>query len=236
MYSAKNNLIIAIDTADLNKAINLAKQLKNEIHAVKLGLEFFTKNGAEGVKKIRSLGVEIFLDLKFHDIPNTVAKAVNEIVNLDINMLTIHSQGGYEMMKLAQDSAKKTAQKNGCKLPIILAVTILTSLDEKIFKQINSRQKIADQVLTLARIAKKANIPGIVCSPHEIELVKKNNLNLKIIAPGIRFSDSKSNDQKRIMTPKEALDLGANYLVMGRPILDGGDIMANIAKFNKEVS
>jgi orotidine-5'-phosphate decarboxylase len=235
MYSAKNNLIVALDTSDLNQASNIAKELKNKVFAVKLGLEFFTKNGIEGIKKIRNIGVEIFLDLKFHDIPNTVSQAIKEVVKLDIRMLTIHSQGGSEMMSLAAKSAQITAQKYGFRAPMILAVTILTSLDKELYKKLNPQQKISDQVLNLARLAKNSHIGGIVCSPHEITLIKKNNINLKIITPGIRFSDSAVNDQKRILTPKKALTLGADYLVMGRPIITSGDIIANINRFNQEV-
>ena len=235
MTKAQKHLIVALDNADLEEVLRVARLLKGKVAALKLGLEFFSKNGSVGVAAVQRVGVPIFLDLKFYDIPNTVAKAVGEVVKLNVDMLTIHTSGGEEMMIRANEAAMEQAQKFSYKMPLILGVTILTSFDAEGIKKIGIENSIDNQVVKLARLAEKSKLGGIVCSPYEVELIRKNNLNLKIITPGIRFSDDCNDDQKRVMTPKMAVQKGSDFVVMGRSILKG-DILAKIEKFDENFS
>ena len=236
MYSAQRNLIVAIDRPDLCGAIELAKKLKGQVFAVKLGLEFFMVNGACGVREIRNLGIEIFLDLKFHDIPNTVSGAIREVVKLGVKMITIHSSGGGDMMENAVSSAHNIALKGNIDKPMLLGVTILTSLDQKDILEIGYQQNLEGQVVKLARLAARNGLDGIVCSAYEIANIKNNFPNLKLIVPGIRFKSDDVSDQKRVMTPDKALELGADYLVMGRSFTNSCDILEKIEEFNNLVS
>jgi len=235
MFQAKNNLICAIDTGDLEKALLLAKALKGHVTALKLGLEFFTACGSDGVKRVVDLGVPVFLDLKFHDIPNTVSGCVREAVKLGVSMLTLHCSGGKEMLKKAVESANVTAVEYGVEAPLLLGVTILTSLDEDDITNIGYKDNINNTVLNLAGLANDAGLGGIVCSAHEISEVSKAFKNLKLVVPGIRFSDDLSADQKRIMTPKQALSEGARYIVMGRSIVNYDQPLQRIDKYNSEL-
>lgn len=215
----KNPIICAIDTKDLEQAKNLCKAIAPNVGMVKLGLEFFTIHGASGVKEIAALGLPIFLDLKFHDIPNTVAEAVKSAVRLGVEIITIHTLGGLQMMQAAANAAKEESDKLGVKKPIIVGVTVLTSMDDEDLKTIGLDRSAAQQVQLLAKLAKKSGLDGIVCSPHEIELVKSLcGKDFKTVVPGIRPENSDKGDQKRVMTPKQALTFGADYLVIGRPI------------------
>lgn len=208
-----NPIICAIDTPDLEQAKNLATDIKENIGAAKLGLEFFCRNGANGVREIADLDLPIFLDLKFHDIPNTVEKAIKSISNLNCLMTTIHMLNGRETIK----KCVELRQNNTHGTPMIMGVTILTSHND--IKQLGMHREINDQVLFLAEMAAEEGLDGIVCSPHEIEAIKSRfGDQLKLVCPGIRPEGSNSDDQKRIMTPKQAVNLGANYIVIGRPI------------------
>lgn len=235
MSEAKNNLICAIDTGDIEKALLLARMLKGHVAALKLGLEFFTACGSDGVKRVVDLGVPVFLDLKFHDIPNTVSGCVREAVKLGVSMLTLHCSGGKEMLKKAVESANVTAVEYGVEAPLLLGVTILTSLDENDITDIGYKENINNTVLNLAGLANDVGLGGIVCSAHEIFAVSKAFKNLKLIVPGIRFGDDLSADQKRIMTPKQALSEGARYIVMGRSIVNYDQPLQRIDKYNLEL-
>jgi len=209
----KNNPIIcAIDTDNITSAKKLITSIKSDVCAIKLGLEFFSGYGTGGVKEISELGADIFLDLKFHDIPNTVAKAISQICKLNCFMTTIHTLGGLDMMKAARKAADESDKK-----PMLIGVTILTSHID--ISEIGIDYPINSQVLRLAELAVKSKLDGIVCSPHEIAEIKKNfGADLKLIVPGIRSSTDNKNDQSRTLSAKEALELGADYLVIGRPI------------------
>lgn len=209
-----NPVICAIDTPDIEKALSLTNQIKENVGAIKLGLEFFCKNGPDGVIELSKTDVPIFLDLKFHDIPNTVEKAIRSISSLPCFMTTIHMLNGRQTIKRCADYRKNNPQS-----PMIMGVTILTSHSD--ITEIGINKDIQDQVLFLADIAAEEGLDGLVCSPHEIEPLRENFGNaLKLVCPGIRPEGSNTNDQKRIMTPKQAVDLGANYLVIGRPITE----------------
>jgi len=215
----KNPIICAIDTTNIDEAKALANGLNGNVGAIKLGLEFFTAHGAKGVKEVTSSGVPFFLDLKFHDIPNTVAGAVKAATKLGAFMITIHTLGGKEMMKAAVKAAKEEADKRGIEKPIVLGVTMLTSMDESDLSDIGVSGDIKSQVQRLAELAVESGLDGCVCSAHEIEAIREVTGNeLTLVVPGIRPEGSDAGDQKRVMTPKQAIKEGADYLVIGRPI------------------
>jgi orotidine-5'-phosphate decarboxylase len=212
----KNPLICAIDTPDVKQAASLASTLHGAIGHAKLGLEFFSAQGPQGIKKVAASGLPIFLDLKFHDIPNTVAGAVRSAASLGVSMLTIHTSGGSRMMKAAAEAASGAKKK-----PIVLGVTVLTSMDEADLKECGVSRKVKAQVLALAELALKSGIDGLVCSAHEVAALKKEfGKELKLVVPGIRPAGSSKGDQRRVMTPAEAIEAGADYLVIGRPITE----------------
>ncbi len=215
----QNPIICAIDVKDPVQALNLCKELKDSIGYIKLGLEFFTINGPEGVRLIKSCGMPIFLDLKFHDIPNTVAEAVRSSVRLGVDMLTIHTSGGKAMMKAAAQAATDEAARLGVSKPLVLGVTVLTSMDVSDLKDTGVFTQVQDQVVSLAKLAAESGLDGVVCSPLEIESIKKECGNsLKLIVPGIRPDGGGGDDQKRVMTPLQAITAGADFIVIGRPI------------------
>ncbi|MEY3429415.1 MAG: hypothetical protein RI930_242 [Pseudomonadota bacterium] len=212
----KQPIFVAVDTNNHKRASEIINSTKNYIYGAKFGLEFFcSKGGREAVKKFKNKNVKIFLDLKLKDIPNTVYKAVKSLRDISPDYLTIHASGGLEMMKAAKKAQSETNKKMK-----ILAVTILTSLTNKDLKQMGSNTPIQTQVQKLAQTARLAKIHGIVCSAHEIKRVKKVSKNFEIVVPGIRISN-KVQDQKRVMSPKQALKLGATHLVIGRDITKG---------------
>jgi orotidine-5'-phosphate decarboxylase len=215
----RNPIIAALDVPTKESAIQLAKQLAPVVGAFKIGSELFTSAGPDIVKRIRATGASVFLDLKFHDIPNTVAKAVAAATHLDVQMITIHTSGGIEMMRAAELSAKQTAKDFGLQPPLVLGVTVLTSLSDAELGDIGFGKKLSEQVEHLAKLAMQAGLRGFVCSPLEISSLRKLlPEDVQLVTPGIRTGGEKSDDQKRTLTPKQALDAGANWLVIGRPI------------------
>jgi orotidine-5'-phosphate decarboxylase len=223
----KQPIFVAVDTNNHKRASEIINSTKNYIYGAKFGLEFFcSKGGREAVKKFKNKNVKIFLDLKLKDIPNTVYKAIKSLRDVSPDYLTIHASGGLEMMKAAKKAQSETNKKMK-----ILAVTILTSLTNKDLKQMGSKTPIQMQVQKLAQTARLAKIHGIVCSAHEIKRVKKVSKNFEIVVPGIRISN-KVQDQKRVMSPKQALKLGATHLVIGRDITKGNP-KTNIKKVLK---
>jgi orotidine-5'-phosphate decarboxylase len=212
----KQPIFVAVDTNNHKRASEIINSTKNYIYGAKFGLEFFcSKGGREAIKKFKNKNVKIFLDLKLKDIPNTVYKSIKSLRDVSPDYLTIHASGGLEMMKAAKKAQSETNKKMK-----ILAVTILTSLTNKDLKQMGSKTPIQTQVQKLAQTARLAKIHGIVCSAHEIKRVKKVSKNFEIVVPGIRISN-KVQDQKRVMSPKQALKLGATHLVIGRDITKG---------------
>ncbi|MDG1996496.1 MAG: orotidine-5'-phosphate decarboxylase [Emcibacteraceae bacterium] len=212
-------ILCALDTISIDEASELSSVLEPHVGGIKLGLEFFGANGPSGFKEIAKVNQNIFLDLKLHDIPNTVAKTIHSLMPLRPKIMTIHAAGGAEMMRAAAEAATQAAKDVGCERPIIVGVTILTSLDNEDLDDIGYQNKVAMQVVKLARLAKESGLDGVVCSPHEIKVIKEScGHDFKLVVPGIRPADSAKGDQKRTMTPKEAVELGADYLVIGRPI------------------
>jgi len=213
-------IIIALDVGNRGEALSLINQLEG-VEIFKVGLELFTAEGPSLLEKIKALGKKVFLDLKLHDIPNTVAEAVKVGVRHGVHMLTLHSSGGREMLEKAVASAAAEADKEGVEKPLLLAVTVLTSLKSDQLREIGMTDDTFLQVLRLAKLAKEAGVGGVVCSPQEIEIVKKETgRDFLVVAPGIRPLWAAAHDQKRIMTPSLAIKKGADYLVIGRPITE----------------
>lgn len=212
-----NPVFCALDTTDAKNASALARQLKGHVGGVKLGLEFFYACGHEGYKAVQEAGLPIFLDLKLHDIPNTVAGGIRAILPLKPAIVNVHAAGGFAMMQAAVNAADEAGDER----PMVIAVTVLTSLDQSDLNAIGVSSAPDEQVLRLAELAATAGLDGIVCSAHEIERLRREmDRGFKLIVPGIRPAGSAKGDQKRIMTPEEALSLGADILVIGRPITE----------------
>ena len=224
-------IIVALDLNNINKALKLANELKKEVYAFKIGHEFFYNFGIEGYKKIYKICPRIFLDLKLHDIPNTVQKGLKAIAKLKPILTTIHISGGDEMQK-------KSLLKNNKKTKI-LGVTILTSLDEKQTLKYYKEKNVNNLVKKFAIYATKNNLVGFVCSPHEIGVIRKAiGKKMTLVVPGIRFDKkftSKNDDQKRTLTPKEAINFGADFLVIGRPIIESKNPLKTIKKINQSI-
>lgn len=221
MIDIPNPIICALDMPEVEEATRMAELVRPHVGAVKLGLEFFTANGAAGVSAITRLGVPVFLDLKFHDIPNTVAKAIAATAGMNMFMMTVHTSGGRAMLQAAIDASDRVAQVTGKERPLVIGVTVLTSLDADDLAMVGFHENIQEHVLRLADLAQSARLDGVVCSPHEITAIRKACGNdLTLVVPGIRPVGSATGDQKRVLTPREALARGADYLVIGRPITD----------------
>ncbi len=217
-------IFCALDTTETSRAVELAKSLKGYVGGLKLGLEFYCANGADGFKAVADTGMPIFLDLKFHDIPNTVAGAMRAVMPLAPKILTIHTQGGQEMMRRAAEEAAGQADKLDVEKPWVVGVTLLTSLDDKDLAGMSVEGTTETVVPTLARLAERSGLDGVVCSPKEIELVRsQTGPDFKLVVPGIRPAGSDAGDQKRVMTPADAVSAGASILVIGRPITQASD-------------
>ncbi len=224
---AAKKIFCALDTTDVDHAVDLALALKGTIGGIKLGLEFFCAAGPSGFRQVAETGMPLFLDLKFHDIPNTVAGAIRSVAPLAPQILTIHTQGGPAMMQAAAESAAREADRYGLERPWVCGVTILTSLDDNDLGAIGVNDPVPDQVERLASLAHKNGLDGMVCSPREISLARTaTSPDFKLIVPGIRPSGSAVGDQKRVMTPHDAVTAGANVLVIGRPITEADDPVA----------
>ncbi len=215
----KNPIICAIDTTDIEEADRLIGNIQNSIGAIKLGLEFFTANGASGVAQLAHHNMPVFLDLKFHDIPNTVAKAIKATAGINTFMMTVHTSGGRAMLQAAIDASMEVAYLTGKARPLIIGVTVLTSLDQADLHMIGIKSELNEEVARLADLAQSCRLDGVVCSPYEIGALRKQCGNdFALVVPGIRPANSKNDDQKRTLTPAEAIGKGADYLVIGRPI------------------
>ncbi len=225
-----NKIILALDTTNLDEALNVIQRVKNKIFTVKIGLEFFNAHGKEGIKKINKAGIKnLMLDLKLKDIPQTVYKAIKALNDVDFGYLTVHGQGGREMVQQAKKAASEIKSQ-----PKILMVTILTALDDEDLKLMGNKGTVNDQVENLSKIAKEMLV-GVVCSGNEAKIVRKIlGQNLLIFTPGIRMNEDGKNDQKRICTPVESIGNGANKIIMGRSLIKG-NIEENIDKVSNSI-
>jgi orotidine-5'-phosphate decarboxylase len=233
----RNPIIVALDLPTVEEALKLAEQIAPVVGGFKIGSELFTSAGPEIVKRVRGMGAPVFLDLKFHDIPNTVAKAVAAAVRLDVQMLSVHASGGVEMLKAAEQIAQDSAWRLGHAPPLVLGVTILTSLDSSSLSEIGFDPNVTRQVRRLANMANKAGLRGVVCSPREVADVRQMMpASAQLVVPGIRAEATPGDDQKRTMTAPEAVAMGANWLVIGRPIYAAQNPKAAAEKILASVS
>jgi len=218
--TAKERLVLALDVDDFKKAEELVVKLSDYVGVFKIGSQLFTAEGAKVVNMVNERGGKVFLDLKFHDIPNTVARAAEVATKLGVYIFNVHTSGGYEMMRAAAEASEKISLALGVRKPLILGVTLLTSINQEILeKEIGIKKKLEEQVVHLAKLAKAAGLDGVVASSWEIREIRKAcGEDFVILTPGIRPAGKSSDDQKRIMTPREAKKLGADFLVIGRPI------------------
>ncbi len=225
----RKRVIVALDGNNLKKLTKIVSQLKFDVYAFKIGYEFFFNFGLTGYKKIYSICPKIFLDLKLHDIPNTVEKGLEALQKIKPILTTIHVSGGDDMMKVSRNKKKNTK---------ILGVSILTSMDSIQTKKYYNENNVTLLVKKFAKAAKKNKLDGVVCSPKEIKYIRKEiGKNFLIVTPGIRIdSKIKNDDQKRVETPKKAIEMGANYLVIGRPITDSKKPLKVLKEINKSLS
>ena len=225
--SMRERLILALDVGDLAEVKNLVGLLAPEIGMFKVGKQLFTHAGPQAVHLIQQLGGEIFLDLKFHDIPTTVAKAAAEATRLGVKMFNVHASGSLEMMSRTVREVRRVCRQETLRRPIMLAVTVLTSLNQDDLKRVGLDVNVADQVVRLALLSKEAGMDGVVASPHEVADIRAAcGRRFVIVTPGIRPRDGQRNDQERVMTPRGAVDAGVDYIVVGRPILGAKDPLA----------
>ncbi len=229
-------ILVALDTPDVDVVRKLADKLFGHVGGFKLGLEFFSANGPDAVRSIVDTGFNVFLDLKFHDIPNTVAGAVRAATATGASILNLHTSGGLAMMRAAADAASEGSALYGVARPILVGVTVLTSLDANDLEAVGQKAPPRDQVIRLARLAKKAGLDGVVCSAQEAGNVRDvcGEPFVRIV-PGVRPSWSATNDQKRVTTPKEALAEGATYIVVGRPITGAQNPLDAAARIVEEL-
>jgi orotidine-5'-phosphate decarboxylase len=222
--SMRERLVVALDVDSLNQLRSLVRRLAPEVGMFKVGKQLFTHAGPQAVRLIQELGGEIFLDLKFHDIPNTVAKAAVEATRLGVKMFNVHASGSLEMMRATVKEVRRVCRQERRRRPIMLAVTVLTSLNEDDLKRVGIDGEVADQVVRLALLTKEAGMDGVVASPHEVADIREAcGRRFVIVTPGIRPFDSNRNDQQRVMTPADAIRSGVDYIVVGRPILEAKD-------------
>ncbi len=235
--TARERLILALDVDDFKKAEELVDELSDYIRTFKIGNQLFTAEGTKVVNMINERGGKVFLDLKFHDIPNTVARAAEVATKLGVYIFNVHTSGGYEMMKAAAEASKKISLALGIRKPLILGVTLLTSINQEILeKDLGIKRRLEEQVVHLAKLAKAAGLDGVVASSWEINEIRKVcGKDFIILTPGIRPAGKSSDDQKRIMTPGEAIKLGADFLVIGRPIRNAFNPVEAVKEILKEM-
>ncbi|MGI9450238.1 MAG: orotidine-5'-phosphate decarboxylase [Geminicoccaceae bacterium] len=228
----KSPVFCAIDRPDLNGALALGESLVGAVGGLKVGLEFITANGPAGIRGIVDLGLPVFLDVKFHDIPNTVHGAIRAAGDLGVAMLTLHLSGGSAMLRAAVDAVKRIEGRR----PWLLGVSVLTSMDDDDLEAVGVRDKAGEQVLRLAGLAKASGLDGMICSPKEISSLKERfGDSLKLVVPGIRPKGVAAGDQKRTLTPADAIEAGADFLVIGRPITEAPDPKAAALTIQAEI-
>ncbi len=234
----RDRLILALDVDSDRDALGIVAELKDDLGMFKVGHQLFTAYGPDIVRRITGMGGRIFLDLKYHDIPNTVAKASAEAVKLGVSVFNVHALGGFDMMKAAVESARETADKLNLPMPIVLAVTILTSVDEMILRrELKISRSLRREVSHLARLAQRAGMQGVVASPQEVAILRRVvRKEFIVLTPGVRPAWAGMDDQRRTMTPAEAVAAGADYLVVGRPVLKAEDRKAAVQRILQEIN
>lgn len=219
--SMRERLIVALDVDDLERVKESVKLLASEVGMFKVGKQLFTHAGPQAVKLIQEMEGDVFLDLKFHDIPTTVAKAAIEATRLGVKMFNVHASGSLEMMRLAVREVTRVCRQENLRKPLMLAVTVLTSLNKSDLEKVGVDGEVADQVIRLALLTKEAGMDGVVASPQEVAAIRGAcGRRFIIVSPGVRPEKGKLNDQRRVMTPEEAIRAGVDYIVVGRPIME----------------
>lgn len=234
---SKEKIIVPLDVETTDEAREIIAELRGEVGAFKIGLQLFTSAGASFVREIVDDGIKLFLDVKFHDIPNTVKKAAVEVARLGVWMFNIHALGGSEMMRETVREVNRFCEKENFTRPKIIGVTILTSSNKKTLKEVGIEKEIEKEVLNLAKLTAKCGLDGVVASPREVGLIRRNIKleNFLIVTPGIRPQNATKDDQKRVMTPKDAVSAGSDYLVIGRPIIESDDRLQAVQKILEEI-
>ena len=231
MSHSQSPVIVALDFDNLQAALALAEQLDPTQCRVKVGKELFTRAGPELVKKLVALGFDVFLDLKFHDIPNTTAKAISAAADLGVWMTNVHASGGSRMMM----AAKQALEQQGSSM-LLIGVTVLTSMDDSDIAELGIGRSPAEQVLHLAHLAANSGLDGVVCSAMEATALKAElGVDFKLVTPGIRLPENAADDQRRVVSPPEAMALGSDYLVIGRPITQSSDPLGTLLKINQSL-
>ena len=235
--SPQTRIFVALDTPDLARATHLSAALSGIVGGIKIGKEFFTAHGPEGVRTAVSAGAgRLFLDFKFHDIPNTVASAVRAAVPLRPHLITIHAAGGPAMLRAAAEAARVSAEQAGVPRPRLIGITVMTSLDDADLEAVGQRGPAAEQVRRLADLSRDSGLDGVVCSPREITALRRQcGPDFLLVVPGIRPEWARADDQKRVLPPAEAVAAGADYLVIGRPITGATDPVAAARRIVAEI-
>lgn len=233
----KDTLIVALDFDNEAKALEMVEKLKGDVRFFKIGLELFSYCGPQIAEKVMDRGAEVFLDLKLHDIPNTVRKAAVAATRMGIYMFNVHAFGGYDMMKETSEAVGSEANRLNIRRPKILAVTILTSMDENALKKIGVNVNIKKEVLDLARAAKESGLDGVVASAQEAGAIREElGKDFLIVTPGVRPAKADVQDQKRVATPQEAVKNGASFIVVGRPITEAKDPAGAVREILREIA
>jgi len=229
-------LIVSIDASSKNEVISLCKKISGRVSTIKIGLELIYSTGTTIVSTIRSFGYRVMLDAKLMDIPNTISRASAAIANLDISALTIHTLGGRQMLVSAREAVEERMKIKSAHKPLFFAVTILTSLDSGDLESLGFRDGFLNSVLSLSKIAVDSGMDGIICSPNEVESIRKELGNdFYIATPGIRLKGDETGDQKRISTPGQAISKGADFVIVGRSITKSADIPGTIDLYLEEI-
>ena len=233
----KDKIIVALDVPTKDAALGIIEELGDKVGAYKVGMQLYNAIGPEIIADIRAKGGRVFLDLKFHDIPNTVAAAARVTAGLGVFMLNVHAAGGFEMMAKAATALREEAEKLGLPRPLLIGVTVLTSMGQtELNEELGVKRTLTQQVAALARLAKKAGLDGVVASALEIEMIREAcGEDFLIVTPGIRPKTATVDDQKRVMSPGEAVKAGADYLVIGRPITKADDRLQAVREIIKEI-
>jgi orotidine-5'-phosphate decarboxylase len=234
---AKDRLIVALDVSTERLALELVNSLRGMVGMFKIGSQLFTEAGPKIVKEIASSNNRVFLDLKFHDIPNTVASAAVAATRLGVSIVNVHASGGREMMQRTADAVSEVAANEGLRRPSVIAVTVLTSFDAAILSEVGINSAPETQVRRLSRLAEASGMDGVVASPHEVALVRSTvtSSGFLIVTPGVRPAGTALDDQKRVTTPAEAIRSGADYIVVGRPITAAKDPVGSVTTILKEI-
>ena len=233
----RNPIVVALDVDTIEQALSLVEGLRGLVGMFKVGKQLFTTAGPEIVRRIIGMGEKVFLDLKFHDIPNTVAKTSVEAARLGVSIFNLHAMGGSRMMRAAVDAVNETVEREKMPRPLILGVTVLTSHTQESLNEIGIDRRLEDEVVALARLCKASGIDGVVASPHEIIRIREavNHRDFVVLTPGVRPTGAVLNDQSRVMTPAEAIRAGADFLVVGRPITAADNPVLAAQKILEEI-